>query len=58
MFTEEQIKGSLNSVDRKLLYDIREELRILNNTLANSSTNEPHTVQDKRRGPRANKEVV
>ena len=55
MFTEEQIKGSLNSVDRKLLYDIREELRILNRTLANSTTNE--TVQDKRRGHRTNKEV-
>jgi hypothetical protein len=38
MFTEDQVNGSINSVDRQLLYDIREELRKLNATLASKPT--------------------
>jgi hypothetical protein len=52
MFPEDQLKGSLNTVDRQLLYDIREELRKMNQTLSNLSAPEFKLIQDKPKGKR------
>jgi len=50
MFTENQIKGSLNTPDRKLLYDIRELLIEQNQLLRKlTSENNQETVDIKRK---------
>jgi hypothetical protein len=35
MYSDEQIKGNLNSIDRQLMYDIRELIRENNRLLSN-----------------------
>ena len=50
MFTENQIKGSLNTADRQLLYDIRELLKEQNQLLRKLMIeNKQETVDIKRR---------
>lgn len=46
MFTEDQLRGNINTVDRQLLYDIRELIREQNGLLKAivSSENKPETV--------------
>lgn len=53
MFTEDQVKGSINTVDRQLLWDIRAELRRLNDNI--EQINEQSKEPPKNKGGRPRK---